>query len=94
MALVVRDGKPAGPRPEDELIGLPYLDTLSPEEQAVATDLVKAEVIKLYFFFSKLRSLLLVIHKPACLVKQPYVVKHTASKLLVEVLTHRLLLSL
>lgn len=52
MALVVRDGKPAGPRPEDELIGLSYLDTLGPEEQAVATDLVKAEVIKLYLICS------------------------------------------
>ena len=47
MALVVRDGKPAGPRPEDELVGLPYLDALSPEEQAAATELVKAEVITL-----------------------------------------------
>ncbi|KAK9804653.1 hypothetical protein WJX73_005088 [Symbiochloris irregularis] len=43
MALVVRDGKPAGPRPEDELIGLPYLDALSSEEQTAATDLVKEE---------------------------------------------------
>ena len=33
-----------GPRPDDELTGLPYIDAISPEEQAMVDALLKQEV--------------------------------------------------
>ena len=47
LDLVPHTGKPAEPRPEDELIGLPYIDAISPEEKAVVDALIREEVRKL-----------------------------------------------
>ena len=51
-ALVVAPSGPAGPRSEDELTGLPYIDAISPEEKATVDGMLQQEVSCALLFYT------------------------------------------